>query len=288
MIWKEDYALGIDELDKQHRELFDAVNHLSSTLENSDTESCQMACIDALTYLENYTIVHFGDEEEYQRSIGYINYAQHKRQHDAFLKTLSYMKYELMESKFSPVAVKRFSGTLTSWLVYHIMNSDQNIAGKLHRYDHTGSMSIILQNVMLKATQDMFHIDPEVVDADYRGEFSEGDLFCLLDFRDEKLDEGYRFIFALEEHLALRVVSSMVGKKLNTVDELVSSAIEELSNIFSLQVLSLFHSNETFKEKQVKMIAPRQLPRYNLRKEPECSVLFSSNMGAFSIRAWIR
>lgn len=288
MIWKEDYALGVDELDKQHRGLFEAVNHLSSTLKSSATESYQMACIDALTYLENYTIVHFGDEEEYQRSIGYINYAQHKRQHDAFLKTLSYMKYELMESRFSPVAVKRFLGTLTSWLVYHITNSDQNIVGKLDHCDHAGSMSMILQNVMLKAIQDMFHIHPEVMDGDYRGEFSDGDLFCLLDFRDEKLDEGYRFIFALEEHLALRTVGSMVGKKLDTVDELVSSAIEELSNIFSLQVLSLFHSNETFKEKQVKMIQPRQLPRYSLRKEPECSVLFSSDMGVFSIRAWKR
>lgn len=288
MMWKEDYALGIDELDKQHRELFEAVNLLSSTLESSDTESCRMACIDALTYLENYTIVHFGNEEEYQRSIGYINYAQHKRQHDAFLKTLSYMKYELMESKFSPTAVRRFSGTLTSWLVYHITNSDQSIVGKLEHYGHTGSMSMILQRVMLKAIQDMFHIDPEVIDEDYKGEFSDGDLFCLLDFRDEKLDEGYRFIFALEEHLALRTVGSMIGKKLDTVDELVTSAIEELSNVFSLQVLSLFHSNETFKEKQVKMIQPKQLARYCLRKEPECSVLFSSNMGIFSIRAWKR
>lgn len=286
MIWKEDYALGIDELDKQHRELFAAVNHLSNALENSDKENCRMACIDALTYLENYTIIHFGDEEEYQRSIGYINYAQHKRQHDAFLKTISYMKYELMESGFSPAAVKRFSGTLTSWIIYHIINSDQNIVGNLDNYGHAGSMSKILQNVMLKATDDMFHIDPEVTDENYKGEFSDGDLFCLLDFSDDKLRHGYRFIFAMEELLALRTVGSMVGKKLDAVDEVVVSAIEELSSIFILQVLALLYNSETYKQKQVKIIQPEELPLYTLKRDPECSVLFNSTMGNFCIRAW--
>lgn len=286
MIWKEDYALGVEQLDHQHRELFEAVNLLTDALERSNKENSRMACIDALTYLENYTIVHFGDEEEYQRSIGYVDYLHHKRQHDAFLKTLSYMKYELMESDFSPSAVRRFAGTLTSWLVYHVTNSDQNIVGKYKNYGHVGSMSKILQNVMLKAIDDMFHISPEVVDESYMGDFSEGDLLCVLDFSDENIHTGYRFIFALEEHLALRTVGSLVGKTLTTVDELVSSAIEELSNIFSLQVLALFHNSGGFKEKQVKMIHASEVPKYSLSGEPECSVLFSSDMGSFAIRAW--
>ncbi|MCI8648106.1 MAG: hemerythrin family protein [Firmicutes bacterium] len=288
MIWKDSYALGVDALDRQHRELFEAVNLLSSSLEKSDQESCKMACIDALTYLENYTIVHFGDEEEYQRSIGYINYLQHKRQHDAFLKTISYMKYELMESKFSRAAIKRFSGTLTSWLVYHVTNSDQDIVGKRKGYSQAGSMSRILQNVMIKAIDDMFHISPEVADDNYMGDFSEGDLLCLVDINDDTLRQGYRFIFALEELFALRTVGSLIGKKLDAVDELVASAIGELSNIFSLQVLSLFHNNGEFKEKQVKMIPPSEIAKYSLPREPESSILFSSDMGSFSIRAWKR
>lgn len=101
MIWREEYALGIEALDKQHQGLFIAVNSLSDLLKTSNKRRSQRACFEALKYLENYTVVHFKEEEEYQQSIGYINYAQHKRQHDAFLKTISYTKWDLTQSDFS-------------------------------------------------------------------------------------------------------------------------------------------------------------------------------------------
>ncbi len=287
MIWREEYALGIEALDKQHQGLFIAVNSLNDLLKTSNKRRSQRACFEALKYLENYTVVHFKDEEEYQQSIGYINYAQHKRQHDAFLKTIAYTKLDLTQSDFSDVSIKRFVGVLTSWLLYHITNSDQGIVGKATHFSDASSMSRMLQNVMLKVTDEMFHIDPEVADDNYEGDFSDSDLFCVLDFSDQDEVE-YRFILALEEHLALRTVGNIVGETLNEVDELVASAIEELANVLILQVLTLFHNSETFEGKQIKMIQPNQVWKCTPQEAPECSVLFSSNMGNFGIRAWRR
>lgn len=286
MIWREEYALGIEALDKQHQGLFIAVNSLNDLLKTSNKRRSQRACFEALKYLENYTVVHFKDEEEYQRSIGYINYAQHKRQHDAFLKTISYTKLDLTQSDFSDASIKRFVGVLTSWLLYHITNSDQSIVGKTTHFSDASSMSRMLQNVMLKVTEDMFHIDPEVADGNYEGDFSDGDLFCVLDFSSDEQEGGYRFILALEEYLALRTVGSIVGETLDKIDELVTSAIEELANVLILQVLTLFHNTDTFEGKQIKMIQPQEVWRYSLQEKPECSVLFSSNMGSFAVRAW--
>lgn len=288
MIWREEYALGIEALDKQHQGLFIAVNSLNDLLKTSNKRRSQRACFEALKYLENYTVVHFKEEEEYQQSIGYINYAQHKRQHDAFLKTISYTKLDLTQSDFSDASIKRFVGVLTSWLLYHIKNSDQSIVGTVTNFSDASSMSRMLQKVMIKVIEDMFHINPEVADDNYKGDFSDGDLFCVLDFSSDEEEGEYRFILALEEYLALRTVGSIVGETLDEVDELVASAIEELANVLILQVLTLFHNSENFEGKQIKMIQSKDVWRHSPQEAPECSVLFSSNMGNFAVRAWRR
>jgi len=58
MVWDESYALGVAEIDKQHKGLFTAVNRVVSVVEAEDAARNRRVCAEAVKYLHNYTISH--------------------------------------------------------------------------------------------------------------------------------------------------------------------------------------------------------------------------------------
>ena len=285
MEWKEEYASGVEEIDKEHQGLFKAVNRLSHVLKDMDPERDRDVCKEMIKYMKSYTLKHFADEEKYQRSIGYLDYAKHKRQHMTFIETISYLEKDLEATNYSPASVKRLVGSLSCWLLYHVMNADQDIVGGAAHMDYEDSMSKMMQKLLIRVFQDMFYIEPEVVDGDYRGEFSGSELFCVMDFGSEDSQTRYRFFIALEEQLALRMVGTLLGIEVREIDDLVISAVKELANVIIVQVLDSFHNNMNFQVRRIKLIEYEEVAYYSLKADPVCSLLFSSNFGSFVIRA---
>lgn len=127
MQWKETYLLGIEQIDKQHQELFRIVNRIQAIVDGGDSERTRRACEEAVKYLKGYTLQHFQDEEFYQISVGYEGYARHKGIHDAFRQTVLVQEQLMQSAHYSRDSVGDFLNILSTWLVSHIIREDQRI-----------------------------------------------------------------------------------------------------------------------------------------------------------------
>lgn len=128
-MWKEEYRIGVELIDIQHRSLFAEALKLSRLIE-SGVEENKMQIMQTILFLKNYALNHFRDEESYQISIGYADFEMHQAQHKSFIMTLLQHEKLLKKSYFAENEVKALMDTLVSWLVFHVANSDQKIVGK--------------------------------------------------------------------------------------------------------------------------------------------------------------
>jgi len=128
-MWKDEYCIGVEIVDKQHQSLFEKTAELHSAIELGVEENKQ-EIIDSIIFLKSYALNHFSDEEEYQKSIEYSGFEEHKAQHKAFIKNLLQHEKEMKQANFAEEPVREFAKTLKVWLLFHVANSDQRIVGK--------------------------------------------------------------------------------------------------------------------------------------------------------------
>ncbi|WED23011.1 bacteriohemerythrin [Vibrio sp. JC009] len=115
--WSDDYAIGVDEVDQQHKYLFDLINEVLQSNEDEKLKS-------SLLKLYRYTREHFRAEEALMERAGYPQYEQHKEMHNLLILKLNDSSTETMNNPSRRDALDEF---LTSWLVKHILEKDMDI-----------------------------------------------------------------------------------------------------------------------------------------------------------------
>jgi hemerythrin-like metal-binding protein len=123
MPWGRRLALGLPEIDKQHKELVSMVNELHRAMKMK-MGSREAGAI--LTRLAEYTVYHFGYEEELFDTHGYPDKVNHKKIHeDLVAKVVAFTKeFEQGRAAISMDLMK----FLTDWLKNHIMKTDKAYA----------------------------------------------------------------------------------------------------------------------------------------------------------------
>ena len=81
-IWKDEYNIGVDIIDKEHQQLFKIIDKLFRFKE--DEKNNQWACREGIKFFKAHATKHFADEEAYMHSIGYQGLAQHRQIHKGF------------------------------------------------------------------------------------------------------------------------------------------------------------------------------------------------------------
>lgn len=120
--WQDSFALGLPEIDDQHKTLFSLMNRLWSALVlKAGTEEL----LDIIGELEHYTISHFAAEETFMRVTQYPRFIEHKQAHDKFVERLAVEKANLASGKVIGIALLHF---LKDWLVNHILIQDKAYA----------------------------------------------------------------------------------------------------------------------------------------------------------------
>lgn len=123
--WHEDYGVGLDMIDEQHRRLFLLMNHLwEAILPFAD------ASVETVTRLiqelESYARSHFAEEEEFMNSTGYPRLQSHQKAHEAFLNRIHAEKEALREGSRVSLDLLLF---LRDWLISHVLVADRDYAG---------------------------------------------------------------------------------------------------------------------------------------------------------------
>lgn len=227
-MWKESYRIGIDLIDRQHVELFRATDTLVRAIEaNADKQTFRQT----ITFLKDYTVRHFQDEEAYQASIHYSGMEDHKKAHRKFTEIILDYERRLVESDFDIRIVKDLAGTLTAWLIYHVADADQRIAK-----GDTGAGLTLAQsflNIFSDSALDVMEKMAGFSANDIEEQFVsnkrvQGDIFVEIGLIG---DLKGRIIFGFSKKLAFKLIEIMTFVEPAEIDELVCSALAELSNI---------------------------------------------------------
>ncbi|MBT2969911.1 MAG: hypothetical protein B6D72_02615 [gamma proteobacterium symbiont of Ctena orbiculata] len=131
--WRDDWYLGVEEIDNQHLRLVELVNHIADSLEAENPGSADQASpLELIQRLQVETRLHFRSEEAFMRECDYPDYVSHHREHAMLQAELRELLREIEEGR------RKFDiDTLTSlkhWLINHVIDSDLDIARHLHKH----------------------------------------------------------------------------------------------------------------------------------------------------------
>lgn len=122
--WSDSYKLGEENVDAQHRKLFDLLSDLVGSCERK-TQVDKVH--EALSFLVNYTVKHFNDEEDLQLKWGFPEYERHKQLHEDFKVVVSDLVKKFKESGSSDELSSALNKTVVTWLIKHIQGEDKKI-----------------------------------------------------------------------------------------------------------------------------------------------------------------
>jgi len=121
--WTENLAVGILEIDNQHKELFDRINVLFEAC-NQGKGRAQIER--TIAFLEEYVETHFTAEEQYMLKTRYPDRGSHQRQHGVFRKNLSDIKRQLVEEGPGIHLIILTNHMVIDWLKNHIRTLDRS------------------------------------------------------------------------------------------------------------------------------------------------------------------
>jgi hemerythrin len=122
MKWKAKYALGIEEIDKQHRVLLDCMTTIEDAIQAGDRWS---AVHFGIVQLRDYARVHFTVEETVFKMHQYPGTDEHIRQHQVFMGHLHDIEQKTLAADDLKQDLLKF---LRDWLVQHILSADRDYA----------------------------------------------------------------------------------------------------------------------------------------------------------------
>ncbi len=124
IVWSDDFLIGIEELDYEHRRLVDDINKLhQQLLENDDADRVS----GTLGSIHARMQAHFALEEHVMQAHEYPHYREHKEEHDRLLDD-----YTEHMSRFAADPASEDSraleATLRQWTIEHILGSDKKMS----------------------------------------------------------------------------------------------------------------------------------------------------------------
>ncbi|MET3108117.1 hemerythrin-like metal-binding protein/PAS domain S-box-containing protein [Oxalobacteraceae bacterium GrIS 2.11] len=125
--WNDHFQVGIAVIDEQHQKLVALINRLASGVAFSN-QSIQLENV--FRELNDYAVYHFKTEQEiwHQYLPGDALEASHQQTHDHFLSFLQKAKSEVAANSEID-SYKKIVAFLTNWLVFHILETDKQMAG---------------------------------------------------------------------------------------------------------------------------------------------------------------
>lgn len=119
--WNRRFETGIDEIDAQHKNLFEALNRLAESFRAGESERLVKESLDSLM---GYTLDHFRTEEKYMREWDYPGLAEHMDEHARLVGEAQALMAKSTAGKSVTVEVAIF---LADLLEHHIYDFDMRM-----------------------------------------------------------------------------------------------------------------------------------------------------------------
>lgn len=124
--WKDEFSLGIDSVDHEHRELIELINSLDVAMRDDATHA---TVVETLGEIYARIAAHFALEEKIMRDAHYIGYTAHKQDHETLLDEL----LEVIDSVDEDGGYDRaaLSRDLDTWFSDHFRTHDARLHQQL-------------------------------------------------------------------------------------------------------------------------------------------------------------
>lgn len=122
--WSDDFAIGINIIDEQHKRLFDYFDEIEHCIKSND----QTHVIDICRGLIDYAVSHNTFEESLMKQANYPMLDAHHLVHEAF-KARAYGYLDKITDGADPMKIARDVRTdIGLWLINHIKREDKHYA----------------------------------------------------------------------------------------------------------------------------------------------------------------
>lgn len=128
-VWDNKYAIGIAEMDRQHKILFNIIKDLHDAMMQGKASAKSG---EILKKLVEYTRSHFAAEEALMSKAAYAELSQHRLQHIGLMKQVD--NYVVRHLKGELALNVQLMNFLRDWLITHIRESDRKYAASVTRH----------------------------------------------------------------------------------------------------------------------------------------------------------
>lgn len=129
MVWKDEYSVGIESLDNDHKKLISLLNQFTMAYDYAMSEEYER---EALNDLISYTKYHFEREEQLLEQHDFPDVIAHKEQHKKMIEQVNGFM-DLYNDKGHD-ALNEISDFLSNWLINHINGTDKEYSTHLNQH----------------------------------------------------------------------------------------------------------------------------------------------------------
>lgn len=124
--WKEEYEVGVAEIDEQHQKLIDIANRVYELMRNELALDKYDQIVEILQELKEYTVYHFHFEEGLMQKAKYKKRFSHKLLHQEFLARVEAVDLSAVDEEQDAYLV-RIMDFIANWLIEHIVGEDKKV-----------------------------------------------------------------------------------------------------------------------------------------------------------------
>ncbi|MBK1813610.1 hemerythrin family protein [Clostridium sp. YIM B02505] len=124
--WKDEYTVGVELIDSQHKRLLEIANNVYELTKNSFITDKYDRIVEVIEELRDYTVFHFKSEEEYMLSIGYKKFLSHKVEHDDFVNKVNSLDLSQIDESQQKHLLEILE-FIIKWIDEHILQKDKLI-----------------------------------------------------------------------------------------------------------------------------------------------------------------
>lgn len=121
--WKDEYSVGVAEIDHQHKKLFIMGQAMSDLVSNHNGEDIYDELNAMFEELIDYTKYHFEAEEAFMEKVNFDRLEQHRVEHQKFVDKLSSYDLSAIDEDQAGFATQLLK-TVATWIFKHITGED--------------------------------------------------------------------------------------------------------------------------------------------------------------------
>lgn len=122
--WKNEYTVGVKEIDDQHKKIIMFINELDNGIHGEDTKG---VIHEIIINLNDYAKFHFSTEEKYFDQFNYEDKEEHTKRHRDYEVKVVDLEKKILELKGEDATRLAFEilDFLEDWWVNHILYEDK-------------------------------------------------------------------------------------------------------------------------------------------------------------------